>query len=101
MNQQVESELVAAAKSMPDLIEAARKSAPSLAEQLEGAPLIYSKTVWGMLVTIVLIWLARHYNLGWDRDTDNLVSGAIVMGVTIGLRWITKTPISSWLRKKI
>jgi hypothetical protein len=89
----LQDHLVAAARSMPELIASAQAMDPALAEQLTGKALVYSKTVWGTPIVMVVSWAASRYALGWDPATCSAVAGAITWGAVIVLRSITRAPI--------
>jgi hypothetical protein len=89
--------LIAEARTLPGLIAAAQVSDPALAEQLTGKALVYSRTVWGTPIVMVVSWAASRYALGWDPATCSAVAGALTWAAVIALRAITKAPISGVL----
>lgn len=99
--QDIQDVVVRQANSLPDLIARAQQSAPELADQLTGKPIAQSKTVWGMLVTLGLVYLLRHWGLQYDENTLDIISGCIVMGATTLLRYISESPITSWFRRHV
>ena len=90
---------VAMSKDIPDLISKAQTFDPALASKWTGTALIQSKTVWGAAIALVLTAIAKRYTLGWDQNTVDIVAGLIDLGIIAGLRKITDTPITGWLRK--
>lgn len=90
----IRDQIVADAKSLPDLITKAQAYDPALAKQLVAKPLIASKTFWGVTITTLLTPIVARYGLGWDQNTVELVSGAVVVLVTAIMRYITASPIS-------
>lgn len=87
-------QLVADARSVPDLIAKAKDLDPTLAEQLTGKALVASKTPWGVLVAGIVGWGVAHWGLGWSSDTTDLVAGAAVVVGAYAMRWITRAPIT-------
>jgi hypothetical protein len=91
-------QLIKDAQSLPDLVARAQALDPDLAKALTSKALIYSKTIWGNAVALIVSWAVTKYALGWDADTCALVTGLIVMGVTGVLRYLTSQPISGVLK---
>lgn len=87
------------AKSLPDIVNKLQVVDPELAEQIEGKALIYSKTMWGGILTPVLTALVAKFGLGWDANTILLVEGAIVSIGTVVFRYLTTSPIAGILSK--
>lgn len=93
------NQIIKEAQSLPDLIRRAETADPELAKSLTSKALIYSKSVWGNAIALIVSWMVTKYGLGWDGDTCALVTGLIVMGVTVGLRMVTSQPIDGVLPK--
>jgi hypothetical protein len=107
-------QIIADAKSLPDLIAKAQAADPDLAAQLIPKSLVYSKTPYGTLIVSGVSWLAAKYGLAcaagavatncWTPDTVNLVAGfAAMAGAFIGsaiMRYIIKSPIGGILKAK-
>jgi hypothetical protein len=90
----LQNRIVADARSMPDLIAAAKAADPALAEQLTGKALLYSRTVWGTPIVMLITWGASRYGLGWDVETCSAVAGAITWCAVVALRYVTRAPIA-------
>ena len=106
-------QLVASARSVPDLIAKAQAIDPALAAQLTAKPLIASKTPVGVLVGMVIGWGLAKYGLAcaagsiatncWTSDDINLAAGVATMagGVIASyvMRYITSSPIAGIFSK--
>lgn len=90
---------IAAAKDLPDLVQKLQTASPQLAQQIEGMPLIYSKTPVGTLAVAAVTWAAAKWGLGWDATTCDLVAGAGLLIGSYFMRWLTTSPISGWFSK--
>ena len=88
-------EAIEEAKNLPDLITKFRQIDPALAQQLTGKALLASRSPWGVLLSAIVGWLVTHYGLGWSDDTVASVVGLIILGASYGMRYITRTPITS------
>jgi hypothetical protein len=53
-----------------------------------------SKTFWTNLLAPVFLWLATHYGINLDPQTQGYVIIGVMMLVNIGLRYITKQPVT-------
>ena len=93
----VRDQVIADAKSLPDLIAKAQTVDPALAEQLTAKSLAASKTPWGTLASGIIGWLVAHYGLGWDSATCDLVAGGAVLLGSYAMRYVTKSPIGGIL----
>ena len=100
MNFTIQDRIVESSRSLPELIEKARALDPPMAEALTGKALAQSRTVWGVLAALALAETVRRLDLGWGPDLIALISGLIVMGATIALRWISAGPITGWFSRK-
>ena len=118
----VRDQVIADAKSLPDLIAKAQSIDPGLAAQLTAKSLVASKTPYGTIAFTAVAWLAAHYGLAcpvtvtqsvtsgtitliqgcWTPDTINMLSGLAAMaGAFIGsavMRYVTKSPIGGILK---
>lgn len=92
-------QLIKDAQSLPDLIARAEVLDPDLAKSLTSKALIYSKSIWGNAIALIVSWIVTRYGLGWDDNTCALVTGLIVMGVTGAMRYVTSQPIDGLLKK--
>jgi hypothetical protein len=83
----IRDQVIAGAKSAPDLIHRAEASDPALAKVLLAKGATSLKTPLGGALTLVVTWAVTHYGLGWDQDTVNMVSGmaALCVGYLIHL----------------
>jgi len=88
------NDLIADAKSLPDLIRKAQAVDPDLASMFTGKALLASKSVWGNAIALVVSWVVTRYGLGWDANTSAMVTGAIVMVATLIFRALTGQPIT-------
>ena len=95
----VRDQVIADAKSLPDLIAKAQANDPALAAQLTGKSLLASKSPIGTLAAGVVTWLAGRYGLGWDDMTCNLVAGAAVLIGGYAMRYVTSGPIAGIFSK--
>lgn len=85
-----------AAKDLPSLVSNIQAVDPALAQQLTGKALIASKSVYGVIATTALTWAVTKYGLGWDANTVDAVSGAVVLVATAVFRKLSTTPITSF-----
>lgn len=85
--------IIAQARDLPELIEKAKAVDPKLAESLTSKGLLASKSTWGPVASLAVSWVVTKYALGWDSNTCELVSGAIVLAVSAVLRALTRSPI--------
>ena len=90
----VRDQLIADAKNLPDLVQAARVADPVLAEALTGKALIASKTVWGNAISTLIAWVVSRYGLGWDPNTCALISGLVLLAASAIIRSISAGPIA-------
>jgi hypothetical protein len=95
---QIRDQVIHDAQSLPDLISRAKVLDPDLAAQLTGKALIASKSIWGNAIALVVSWAVTRFALGWDDNTCALVTGLIVMAMTVGMRAITAQPINGVLK---
>lgn len=93
----IQDQIVAEAKSLPDLIAAAQAVDPNLAASLTPKSLVGSKTAILPLVTWAVAAAASHYGLGWDEGTSATVASAVSYLVLLGVRTVTRSPIGSIL----
>ena len=94
----VRDQLIADAKNLPDLVQAARVADPVLAEALTGKALIASKTVWGNAISTLIAWVVSRYGLGWDPNTCALISGLVLLAASAIIRSISAGPITGLFR---
>jgi hypothetical protein len=81
-------QLIADAKSLPDLVNKAQTFDPPLAAALTQQASMASATPLGAFLAAGAAWLAAHYGLGWGETFDNLVAGgAIVVGGYLAHWW--------------
>lgn len=92
---------VAAAQSVPDLVNKLQAADPALAQQLEGKALLASKTPWGTLACAGVAYAAAKWGLHWDETTVDLVAGGgLVVGAYL-MRAVTASPIAGFIRHKL
>lgn len=72
-------QLIADAKSLPDLIAKASAVDPALAAALTGQAKVLSKAPLGAALAAVIAWAAAHFGLGWGEDTDDTLAGLAVL----------------------
>ena len=119
----VRDQVIAEARSLPDLLAKAQTVDPALVQQLTAKSLVASKTPYGTIAFTAVAWLATHYGLAcpvniatqgatsgtiavvqgcWTPDTINMLSGlAAVVGAGVGsaiMRCITKSPIGGFFK---
>lgn len=94
----VRDQIIADAKSLPDLINTAKSVDPQLAASLTPKALLASKSPAGTLASGIVAWLVPRYGLGWDQATCDLVAGAAVLAGGYAMRYITTSPISGILK---
>ena len=94
----VRDQMIAEAKSLPDLISKAKTVDPQLAAQLTTKAAIASKTMWGSVASLIVSWVVTKWSLGWDPNTCALVSGIIAMGVGAVVRRITDPRVTGFLK---
>jgi hypothetical protein len=87
--------LVASAKSMAELMAAAKAADPALAAQLTPKILVLTRSPPGVLLVGVLTWAGAKYGLQLDPA---LVDALAAAGVLIGgyaFRYLTAGPVGS------
>ena len=87
--QTIRDQVIAEARSLPDLIAKAKNFDPVLADQLTTKAAIGSKSLWGGLVTFGVTWAVAKWGLGLDANTCALVSGLISYGIGFIVRRFT------------
>lgn len=92
-------EIVASAKSLPDLVAKAETYDPAMAAKLKGQAAVASATPAGSLVGAVIGFLVTKYGLGWDSETVNLVSGLTLLAGGYVTHWV-QARVTSILPKK-
>jgi hypothetical protein len=88
----VRNDVVAAAQSVPQLVEAARLSDPDLFAALKGMPAWH---LYGPPATGVVSWLAGRYGLGWDAGTCSGIALFLVTAGTGLVHAIKPTPVAN------
>ena len=96
-SQTVRDQIVADAKSLPDLIQKASVLDPAMAQALTGQAQTASKTPLGAIIAAGIAWLAAHYGLGWGQATDDLVAGAAVLAGGYLTHWWQTRNVKSLL----
>lgn len=87
----VRDQVVAGAKSTPELIAAAQVADPQLFAALQGMPAWH---LYGPVSTAAVAWLAGRFGLGWDGNTCGAVA-LVLMGAGTGLiHWLKPTPVA-------
>jgi hypothetical protein len=94
----VRDQVIAEARSLPDLIAKAQTADPQLAAQLSTKAAVASKTMWGTVASLVVSWAVTKWSLGWDPNTCALVSGVIAMGVGAVVRRFTDPRVTGFLK---
>lgn len=94
------SRAIAAANDLPGLVANLQATAPALAQQLTGKPLLASKSVYGPAAVAAVTWVAGKYGFNWDANTVDLVAGAAVLVASAAFRWVSTGPITSLFVKK-
>lgn len=61
--------------------------------------LLMTKTFWANLLAPIFLWLATHYGINLDAQTQGYVIIGVMMLVNIGLRYVTKQPVRLSLTK--
>ncbi len=85
---------IAAASSFPGFVANLERTNPDLAKEFESKPLLYSKSVWGVMLTYAIGLLSTRLGLGLDEHTAELVTGLVLLVVTAALRAVTRRPIA-------
>jgi hypothetical protein len=83
----VRDQIIADAKSLPDLIQKASVLDPTLAAVLTGQATTASKTPIGAALAAGVAWLASHYGLGWGEGFDNTIAGLAIVGGGYAAHW--------------
>jgi hypothetical protein len=92
-------QIVASAKSLPDLVAKAEAFDPAMAAKLKGQAVVASATPAGALVGAAIGVLVSKYGLGWDADTVNLISGLTLLAGGYVTHWV-QARITSIMPKK-
>ena len=100
-SQTVRDQIVADAKSLPDLIQKASVLDPAMAQALTGQAQTASKTPLGAIIAAGIAWLAAHYGLGWGQATDDLVAGAAVLAGGYLTHWWQTRNVKSLLATQL
>lgn len=93
----VRDAIVKNAQNLPDLIERAKVLDPPLAASLEEKSLIGSKAVWFPPIAAALVIAVGYYGLKIDMDTVMGTAGILSYGVSVVVRYFTRSPIGSIL----
>lgn len=80
-------QLIADAKSLPDLIATATVADPALAKALTGQAQQASATPAGSVVAFLLTAVVTRYGLGWSPEFVGLVSGLAVLAGGYLVHW--------------
>jgi hypothetical protein len=88
------SDVISAAKNLPQLVQMAETYDPALAKRLSGSSVLGSGTIWGTIGTLVVSQLAMQFGLGWPPETSQLVGGALTTGVAMLLHWVYHGPLA-------
>lgn len=94
-------QLIADARSLPELVARARRVDPPLAESLTGKALIASKSVWGNILAPIVTYGVARYGLGWDSEMCNIVTGGAIVVGTVVFRLVTRSPIVGIVRARV
>lgn len=94
------NQIVKDAQDLPSLLQRLSEVDPELTQRLEGKALSSSKTPWVTLIATGVAWVSTKYGLGWDETTDNIITGAVLVGVAYLMRAISPAPITSVFKKK-
>jgi hypothetical protein len=94
----VRDQVVAGAKSAPELISAAAVADPQLFAALQGMPAWH---LYGPAATGVVSWGASRYGLGWDAGTCSGVALFAVSAVTGFVHWLKPTPVAKLVAKSV
>ena len=97
MTTETVNQVVADARSLPELVRGFERTSPDLAKSIEGKSLIASRTPWGVLLAGAIGWAAARYGLGWDSNTVDLVAGLAVLAGGYAMRYVTTGPIRGLL----
>ena len=96
---------IAAANDVPSLVANLQQIDPALATQITGKALVASKSVYYPAASAAVVYLVARYSLTWDPATVELVSGLLALVATVVVsavcRYVTNSPITSWVRKRV
>ena len=92
--------IIKQAQNVPQLVSAAERFDPALAESLTPKALWASKSAPGTLLVAVITYLVSKYGLGWDGGTVDLVSGAAVLIGDLLLSWADEVLFTSGLPER-
>lgn len=84
---QVRDQVIADAKSLPDLLSRAQEADPPLFKLLTASN---AHNVWYAPLVSVVSWLSTHYALGWTPDTSSAVAGLILFVGVGAAHWIAR-----------
>jgi hypothetical protein len=95
------NDVVADARDLPSLVATLQQADPVLAQQITGKALFASRSFWGNFLVPGVAYAAGRYGLGWDHDTCAIVAGGILVVTSAVLRYMTTSPITSWVRRRV
>ena len=95
----IRDQVIADARSLPDLIAKASTLDPQLAQQLTTKSAVASASLWGTVISLIVTWAVTKWGLGWNGDTCALVSGVLSMGVNAIVRRITDPRVTGIFSK--
>lgn len=84
----IRDQVIADAKSWPDLLQRASVLDPALEAVLTGRGAAASKTPIGALLSAGVAWAASHYALGWGQEFDNTIAGLAIVAGGYLTHWI-------------
>ena len=103
----IRDQIIAGAKSAPELLAVAQIVDPAMAASLTPKALIASKTPWGTLACSAIGWLVTKYGMActsavatkcWTPEDVNLAAGLVAMlGAVVGsylMRFVSSSPIA-------
>lgn len=89
------------ANDVPLVARAIASLDPDLAAQIAGKSALGSRTVWSGLIVHLLTWAVGYWKLDWDAATTEALAGGISYLILLGLRFVTKRPITSFLPQSV
>lgn len=71
----IRNKVIKDAQDVPGLVSLAKAQDPTLFKLLVGS---HTKNAWWPIVSGVVAWAVTTYGLGWDTNTCDAVTGAVI-----------------------
>lgn len=93
------NQVVAASRSIPEMIDRLKSADPAAYQQLTGKPLLMSRTPIGTLAVSLVAYMSARFGLGWDPGMCELAAGVGLLAGGYAMRYISSEPIWGIFRR--